>query len=123
MAYSVQVTDENGCTAEDQIRVFVAKTRNVFIPTAFSPDGDGINDLFTIHAGADVARIKSFLLFNRWGESVHEAYHFTPNNLAFSWDGRYRGQLLNAGVYVYFAEIEFIDGEVILYKGDVLLMR
>ena len=122
-AYSVLVTDENGCTAEDQIRVFVSKDRNVFIPTAFSPDGDGVNDLFTINAGADVAQIKSFYLFNRWGEQVHEAFNFMPNDLSFSWDGRYRGQVLNAGVYVYFAEIEFIDGEVILYKGDVVLLR
>jgi gliding motility-associated-like protein len=122
-AYAVRVTDANGCTAEDRIQVFVAKKRKVFIPNAFSPNGDGVNDLFTIYAGNDVARIKSFSVFNRWGESVHQVFDFTPNDPDYGWTGRYRGQPLNAGVFVYYVEIEFIDGEIILYKGDVVLMR
>jgi hypothetical protein len=48
---------------------------------------------------------------------------FAANDPDFGWDGSHRGQIMNAGVYVYFAEIEFIDGEVVLFKGEVILLR
>ncbi len=121
--YTVTVMDENGCTAMDRINIVVEKPRLVYIPNAFSPDEDGVNDQFMIFGGNDVRSVKSFLVFNRWGESMFELYNFQPNNPAFGWDGTHRGRPLNAGVYVYFAEIEFIDGEVLLYKGDVILMK
>ncbi len=122
-AYSVTVVDEDGCTAEDRINVIVEKQREVFVPTAFSPDGDGFNDNFTIFAGNEVREIKSFVIYNRWGEQMYSLTDFIPNSPALGWDGTHRGQLMNAGVYVYFAEIEFTDGEVIVYKGDVMLLR
>ena len=54
---------------------------------------------------------------------MFEVYDFPPNDEDFGWNGKYRGQLQNTGVFVYMAEIEFIDGTVELYKGDVLLMK
>ena len=122
-AYSVTVVDEDGCTAEDRINVIVEKQREVFVPTAFSPDGDGVNDTFTIFAGNEVREIKSFLIYNRWGEEMYSLFDFMPNSPVLGWDGSHRGQMMNAGVYVYFAEVEFTDGEVIVYKGDVVLLR
>lgn len=122
-SYVVTVMDENGCRASDQITVFVDKERQVYIPNGFSPNNDGQNDVFMIFAGPDVRKIKSFLLFNRWGETLFELYNFQPNDPAYGWDGTHRGRAMNTGVYVYLAEIEFIDGEVILYKGDVLLRK
>ncbi len=122
-AFSVVVTDENGCTDSDAITVFVAKNRDVFIPNVFSPNDDGFNDILYIQAGPEVASIKSFKVFNRWGEAIIELGDFQPNDPAYGWDGRHRGQLMNAAVFVYFAEVEFIDGEVKLFKGDVVLMR
>jgi gliding motility-associated-like protein len=121
--YTVTVMDQNGCTDTDEITVFVAKDRDVFIPNVFSPNDDGFNDIFLIHGGQDVASIKSFYIFNRWGETMYQLFNFTPNDPVYGWDGTHRGQRLNSGAYVYFAEIEFIDGEVLLYKGDVVLMR
>jgi gliding motility-associated-like protein len=121
--YTVTVIDENGCTATDRITVLVRKVRDVYIPTAFSPDGDEINDNFLIYGGSQVVSIRSFSVFNRWGEAVYEGQDFTPNNPDMGWDGTHRGQPLNAGVYIYMAEITFTDGETILYKGDVMLMR
>ena len=67
--------------------------------------------------------IKSFLVFNRWGETVFERYNFQPNDPSLGWDGRFRGQMMNAAVFVYYLEVEFIDGETELFKGDVMLMR
>ncbi len=123
MTYQVMVVDSNGCEAKDLVTVFVAKNRDVFIPNVFSPNNDGINDVLMVFAGHQVARIKSFLVFNRWGEPVFEAYDFLPNDPLYGWNGFHRGLLCNTAVFVYLAEIEFIDGEVVLFKGDATLMH
>jgi len=71
-----------------------------------------------------VVRVKSFQVFNRWGESVFEVYGFQPNNPIYGWNGAGRGgQIFNAAVFVYLAEVEFIDGSTQLYTGDVSLIR
>jgi gliding motility-associated-like protein len=121
--YILTVVDSNGCVATDDLTIFVDATDDIFIPNAFSPDGDGNNERFTIYTGDDVAKVRSFLVFNRWGEVMHEVYNFPSNDEDFGWNGEYRGQLQNTGIFVYMAEIEFIDGTVKLYKGDVLLMK
>ncbi len=121
--YTVTIIDENGCSDSDDLMVFVRKPRPVYIPSGFSPNEDGINDVFYIHGGSQVVEIKSFLVFNRWGESLMELYGFPPNDPTHGWDGTHRGQPMNSGVYVYYAEIEFNDGEVVIFKGDVSLMR
>jgi gliding motility-associated-like protein len=120
--YTVQVS-ENGCLATDDITVFVNKDRPVYIPNAFSPNSDGINDLFTIYAGKSVAKIKSFLVFNRWGESMYSYFDFTPNDPNIHWDGTFKSKELQPAVFTWFAEIEFTDGKVEVYKGDVTLIR
>ena len=71
----------------------------------------------------NVSKVRSFLGFNRWGESVFEFHDFEPNDPEFGWDGKFRGESMNAQVLVWFAEIEFIDGSVQVFKGDVTLMR
>lgn len=120
--YSVQV-DENGCSASDDITVVVIKDRPVYIPSAFSPNDDGINDVFTVYGGKSVTEIKSFLVFNRWGESVHEYFGFSPNDPAAGWDGTHRGEKMQPAVFTWYAEVAFIDGRIELYKGDVTLYR
>lgn len=121
--YSVTITDVNGCSDSDNITVIVRKQRPVFVPSAFSPGDDGTNDFLFPQGGSEIVEIKSFLVFNRWGETVFENYEFLPNNPTEGWDGRFRGQPLNAAVFVYYLEVEFIDGETELFKGDVMLMR
>ncbi|MCG8328596.1 MAG: gliding motility-associated C-terminal domain-containing protein [Chitinophagales bacterium] len=123
MAFAVTVVDSNNCEATDRITVFVNKKRDVYIPNVFSPNNDGQNDIFYIFAGNEVVKIKSFYIFNRWGEPMFEYFDFPPNDPLYGWDGSHRGELMNGGVYVYMAELEFVDGEVVLYKGDVILMR
>lgn len=121
--YSVTIIDENGCSDTDETTIFVRKNRPVFIPNVFSPNTDGFNDIFYIQGGDFINQIENFMIFNRWGESMFELSNFQPNDPALGWDGTFRGKPLNAGVYTYFAEISFDDGEVILYKGSVTLMR
>jgi gliding motility-associated-like protein len=107
----------------DDITIFVERVRPVFIPNVFSPNEDGNNDIFYIQAGPQVTQIKSFYIYSRWGESLFEVQNFQPNDPAFGWDGTHRGREVNTGVYVFMAEVEFNDGQVLIYKGDVTLMR
>lgn len=120
--YSVYV-DENGCSAEDMLTVVVSKSRDVYIPNAFSPNDDGPNDIFRIYAGKNVTRVNSLLIFNRWGELMYEYYKFDPNDPLLGWDGRHRGEPQNPQVFTYFAEIEFVDGSVELFEGSVTLLK
>lgn len=121
--YRVTVTDANGCTAADNRLVIVDKTRNVYIPNIFNPESATENGLFMIYGGIDVEEIKSFQIYDRWGALVHEYYNFQPNFIPSAWDGKVRGDDANPGVFVYVAEILFKDGELIIYKGDVSLIR
>ena len=81
-----------------------------------------------INGGLGVEKINYFRIFNRWGEVVFAVesdagLDIQPNDPNFAWDGTFRGQTMNPGVFVYVAEIEFTDGEVILYQGDVTLIK
>lgn len=121
--FSIYV-ENDGCTDTDDLRVLVRKTRPVFIPNIFSPDGDNINDVFFIQAGQSVTSVRAFQVFNRWGETVYEYYNFQPNNPNIGgWDGTFRGEVMDPAVFVYYAEIEFIDGLIEIFKGDVTLLR
>ena len=86
-------------------------------------NNDGINDVIMIFGGQNVVEVQSFLIFNRWGEQVFEATNFQPDDPDFGWDGTFRGELLNPAVFVYYAEVEFTDGEKVMYKGSVTLIE
>ncbi|MCB0654441.1 MAG: gliding motility-associated C-terminal domain-containing protein [Saprospiraceae bacterium] len=116
-------TDVNGCRASDAITIYLDRTRNVFIPNVFSPNGDGVNDIFYINAGKDVALIRSFTVYDRWGSMVHETREFAPNDPAFGWDGKLGRKNLNESVFAYVVEVEFLDGWFQQYTGSVILVR
>ncbi len=123
-AYTVTVVDGQGCSASDGVTVYVDRRKHVYVPNAFSPNGDGINDLLVVFAKQEqVKAVKSFLIFDRWGESVYQYFDFKPNDPATGWDGTHRGQLLDASVFVWFAEVEFVDGSTEVFMGDVVLVR
>lgn len=122
-SYFIEVIDENGCAANSQVSLFLDKTRSLYLPNVFSPNGDGKNDVFHPFAGPEVTRIRAFEIYNRWGEPVFEIYNFLPNDPTYGWDGTYRAELFNGAVFTWFAEVEFVDGVVELFKGDVVLMR
>ncbi len=115
--------EEGGCSDEDIITVFVRKDHPIYVPNAFSPNGDNTNDILMIYGGKEVKSIKSFLVFSRWGETVFQYYNFLPNNPAYGWDGKHRDELLNDAVFTWFAEVEFVDGLVKLFEGDVSIVR
>ena len=76
-----------------------------------------------VHGADHVTEIKIFKVFDRWGELVYQAQTFQPNDPLFGWDGSYRGKLMNTGVYVYYVEVVFNDGEIFPFKGEVSLLR
>ncbi len=123
ITYWLSVTSEDGCTREDSVTIRVRKNRNVYVPNAFSPNNDGVNDAFTVFAGVNVAEIKNFKVFSRWGELVFERSQFLPNDLSLGWDGTFRGQKVQRGVFVWRAEIAYIDGAVFSLSGDVVLVE
>ena len=127
--FSIMVA-ENDCTDEDQITVYVNRDHFVYIPNAFSPNGDGNgNDVFKIYGSDNVVRIKSFQIFNRWGEIVYDCYDYTldgsdPNDLCNGeWNGMHRGEMMNPAVFAWTAEVEYEDNVFRFYKGDVSLIR
>ena len=121
--YTVMVTDGDGCTATDSVLVRVLKNRPLFVPNAFSPNRDGSNDGFTVFGGPGVREILDLKVFNRWGGMVFDAQRFAPNEPALGWDGTFRGELAQIGVYAFYAEVLFIDGVTILVEGDLQLTR
>ena len=121
--YSLTVTDINGCTASDEITISVDATRQVFIPNAFSPDGDGYNDYFFVNSGKDVEMIQSMKIFDRWGSLVFSNNDISPDNFENGWDGFINGKEAHVGVYIYLAEILFIDGKVEKFTGDLTLVK
>jgi gliding motility-associated-like protein len=122
--YTVTVVTKNGCKDSAPVFFRVDKTGGVYVPNAFSPNGDGTNDVFMIFSDSkSVVKVKSFLVFNRWGETVYQYFDFNPNDPAYGWDGKHRGQAMDPAVFTWFAEVEFIDGRIELFKGDVTLMN
>lgn len=120
--YVLTVTSIDNCSTSDSIIVKVNKIRDVFIPNVFSPNGDGRNDYFFINAGKSVSLIKNFKVFNRWGALMYAGTDLPPNHAVSGWDGFFKGELMNSGVYVWMATIEYLDGEILLMKGDVTLI-
>ena len=122
--YYLKVWDEFGCTVEDKISVKVDQTRRVFVPNAFSPNGDGVNDFFTIYVRTGAVRsIRNFQVFSRWGEKVFSREEFQPNNDQLGWNGTLDGRYTPPGVFAWKAEIEFVDGRVEVMSGDVMVVR
>jgi gliding motility-associated-like protein len=121
--YTLEVEDEKACSDRDSVLVEVEKNRQIFVPNVFSPNGDGVNDYFYIMTGSVSAQIKSFRVFDRWGNLVFEKMNFVPNVEQEGWNGRYRGEAVPKGTYIFAAEIDFGDGEVELISGEIHLLR
>lgn len=117
------VTDANGCTGEDFIMVRTRKIKEIFVANAFTPNDDGNNDALYVQGNPYVAKVKTFRVFDRWGELVYEVTDVNPNDEAVGWDGTYKGQAMNGNSFVWFAEIEYADGDVRTYQGSVILIR
>jgi gliding motility-associated-like protein len=122
--YSVTAVDANSCTVSDAVNVLfdpcivpVVPQNELYVPTAFSPNGDGTNDLFRIRASGVIKKF-TIRIFNRWGEQVFES-----NDINESWDGVYQGVVQPLSSYVWYADYTFGDGSKYTKSGNVTLVR
>jgi gliding motility-associated-like protein len=114
-AYTVYVT-QGGCTDTAIVQIDVTDQHDVFIPQAFSPNGDGQNDVFMVR-GVGIKGIHIYV-YDRIGEKIFES-----DDINLGWDGSFKGQPMNSAVFVYYADIFFADGSTTFLKGDVSLVR
>ncbi len=120
----VMIEDTTGCFAMDTILIAVSKHFPFFIPNVFAPlSSNEENSIFRPYVSSKVRNINFLRVFNRWGDVVYEEQNFPMEDKSAGWDGRFNGKLLNSGVFVFFLEVEFIDGSVEVYSGDVTLVR
>ena len=120
--FTLQVTDALGCLGVGRLRLEVEKHWSAQVPTAFSPNGDGVNDLLIVH-GSPGGRVLSFDLYDRWGEHVFSAVNFAVDDPDVGWDGTLRGQPLNPGVFVWVLQVEWPDGSRETLHGQTMLVR
>ncbi len=118
-SYTVTVINEQGCTGQHTVQVEVIDGPGIFVPNAFSPNSDGVNDTWEIFGNlAGIEQIQ-VLVFNRWGEKI-----FSSNSPNFAWDGTYHGKILLPDVFVYHIRIDWLANRPVSnLKGSVTLMK
>jgi len=121
--YKVVATDDKGCiSSRDVTLIVLCNNKNFFIPNTFSPNGDGVNDVF-YPRGTGIDRIQALRIFNRWGELIFEKRNFPSNDALAGWDGTYKGKPAGSDTYVYVIDIICENATIISYKGNVTLIR
>jgi hypothetical protein len=123
--YKVTILTKEGCAAEARTIIRVDRNVGIYPPNIIWPESsDGKNFAFTLYAKAGtINQIKTLQVYDRWGEQLWVNRNFLPNDPNVGWKGDFRGQIVNPGVFVWWAEVELVDGQVILMKGDVTVVR
>lgn len=118
VVYKVRVGTDGGCFAEDEMKVKVFKTGpDIFIPTAFTPNGDGKNDVLK-PLPVGIKTFKYFRVYNRWGQMV-----YSTSAIGSGWDGTFNGKEQATGTYVFMAQATDYLGKQISKKGTIVLIR
>ena len=117
--YTVSVTDgicTNSATVQLKVMSILCDRTFVYVPNAFTPNGDGKNDVIKVYS--QIATEITFRIFNRWGEMV-----FETKDINVGWDGKFRGKLLDPDTYDYYLEATCIGGDQEIIKGNITLIR
>ena len=121
--YTVQVQNELGCLDSATVRVLVDKNKRISFPNVFKPDSENPANGTFYPSGDSFTRISELSVFSRWGERLFQSRDMAVNDWSLGWDGMFRGEPMSPGVYTWVAEIIFLDGERVVYYGDVTLVR
>ena len=115
-----RLINDDGCVAIDSIFVKVLDRIPIYIPNAFSPNGDGVNDFWEIYTSADIQSYE-YEIFDRWGEQLFRNNKQSPDKYFQAWDGVFRKETMQQNVVVYWIEIIYTDGYVDYIKGDITI--
>lgn len=119
--YDIQLIDEAECLIDTSL-VVTQEECPVYIPSAFSPNDDGLNDIFKIYPNQNLlGEFIVFKVFDKWGAIVYETQNFNPADAG--WDGTHKGKELNPGTYTYVIQIETSGGQMEQYSGEVNLLK
>jgi gliding motility-associated-like protein len=123
ITYTATVKNIHGCVATDDIHFHtICEGSQVYVPNAFTPDGDGKNDILMVRSkGIEVVR--SFKIYSRWGELIFEQNNFPPNNPTYGWDGKIKGVVGSAEVYVYVAQVTCDNVKDFIIKGNISILK
>ncbi|MEO5582092.1 MAG: gliding motility-associated C-terminal domain-containing protein, partial [Saprospiraceae bacterium] len=121
--YKVELETVQGCKVQDLFNVKVNSDFRVFAPNSLrlNEGSRSANSWFTIYGPSYIEMIDYIRIFNRFGSLLFESKNIPPNDLQYGWDGTYKGQKANPGVYVYIASILFSDGNHRILKGDITI--
>ncbi|MEM1360011.1 MAG: gliding motility-associated C-terminal domain-containing protein, partial [Bacteroidota bacterium] len=115
---------EEGCAIVARTTIQVLPDAPFYLPNAFSPNNDGVNDHFRLYPGPAVQELSSLRIYDRWGQEVFNTTNVAPTSAQAAWAGTLMsGQQAPMGVYVYVAEVRLIDGRLVRELGEVSLLR
>ncbi len=117
--YSVTITDANGCSSTATYSIEIREPNGFLVPTAFTPNGDGMNDKFRVH-GYNVEEYR-LQVYNRWGAKVYDSDFIS--DMEEGWTGRYNGHICELGVYVFTVDVRYTDGTTAFIKDNVTLIH
>jgi len=123
--YTVTIITPEGCQSVARTTIKVDREVDIYVPNVIWPEEpDGDNTTFQIFGRDEsVANIHKLQIFDRWGTLLFENKDFSPNDLSSGWDGTFKGEPVNPAVFVWWAEVDLIDGRKLLLKGDVTVIR
>lgn len=122
--YRVTIIDSAGCSATATLNIRVEQPDGIYVANGFSPNGDGVNDFFLVQGDERIVdRISGFEVYSRWGESVFSISETRINTITGGWDGNFRGQPMDGGVFIYHFTAHYPDGSTRSFSGEVVLIR
>ncbi|MEZ5032457.1 MAG: gliding motility-associated C-terminal domain-containing protein [Saprospiraceae bacterium] len=121
--YTLTAVDDAGCEGIGEVTVLVVGNTRIYLPRAFSPNNDGINDIFYIQSADPNVVIQELQIFDRWGNQVFFSEPGLANDPAYGWDGLFQNRPLDPAVYVYTVFVRYPDGTERLYRGDLTLVK
>jgi len=123
IVYQLVATDSSGCTISDEIRIAVTTENRVYAPNVFNPDAASPNNRFFLSTGAGVKIIRRLSIADRWGSLLFEVANMMPDQPELGWDGTTQGKAVLPGVYVFWTELERLDGSTFVANGTVTVVR
>ena len=123
MDISIEVTDINGCIVEKEFTITVDRPNNLPFPQIFSPNGDGINDVFYMPMTKSLENIDYMKIYDNWGGLLFSEQNLIPGDDSKGWRGTIDGKNVEIGVYIVEAVVTLVDGSQVTYVGDLTLVR